>query len=91
MCTAKDIRKLRAELKLTRPKFASLVGVDFRTLIRWETGACEPKGAGLAVLVGLQVALERDTTGRVHRQLCEAAEIGGLTYLLISLLTYRKR
>ena len=32
------IRSLRAKLKLTQVEFAALIGVDRRTVIRWETG-----------------------------------------------------
>lgn len=84
--TSNDVRELRKTLGLSRPDFAQLVGVDMRTVIRWETGAATPSGAAEAVITGLATALANDEEGEVLDMLVKAAAIGGLAYLLITLL-----
>jgi hypothetical protein len=55
------------------------------TLCRWESGKTLPQGAALAVMHGFATALGRRPV-TVKAILREAAEIGGLTWLLIHLL-----
>lgn len=84
--------KLRRRLDISRPQLAALLGVDLRTVIRWEVGTFEPSGAGAAVLLALTVALER--AGRaepaMRRWLVQQVELGsGLTHVLLTLLSER--
>lgn len=40
----------RQQLKLSRPKFAKMIGVSVRTLENWEQGRSKPNGAARALL-----------------------------------------
>src|SRR4029079_8111099 len=46
----KNIRKLRAKLKLSQAQFARMIGVPAGTLRNWEQGIRTPKGPALALL-----------------------------------------
>jgi len=37
-----QVREIRDRLKLSREKFARLLGVSFFTVYRWETGKAKP-------------------------------------------------
>lgn len=37
-----EIRKIRADLGLTQEKFASLIGVSWSSVTRWENGFSRP-------------------------------------------------
>jgi len=39
---AEEIKNLRVSMRLTQEKFASVVGVSFTTLNRWEQGKARP-------------------------------------------------
>jgi putative transcriptional regulator len=88
MLDAKSVRDFRARLKLTQPAFAQLIGVDLRTVIRWEMGTATPSGPGAAVLTGLQASLKNaaGNADSIVDILVKAAAIGGLAYLLMTLL-----
>lgn len=45
-----DVVKVRQSMKLTRAKFASLIGVSERTLESWEQGRSKPTGAARSLL-----------------------------------------
>jgi hypothetical protein len=68
--------------------FARLVGVDARTVLRWESGHVHPTGAAEAVLNGLREKLNKDpeVADQVVGLLLGAAAVGGLAYLLVRLL-----
>jgi hypothetical protein len=68
--------------------FARLVGVDARTVLRWEAGLVHPTGAAEAVLNGLREKLNKDpeVAEQVIGLLLGAAAVGGLAYLLVRLL-----
>jgi len=55
--TTDSIITIRNRLRLSRPEFARLVGVDTRTVYRWESGEGVPSGPGEAVLLGIDQAL----------------------------------
>lgn len=40
-----EVRAAREKLGLSRPKFAALLGINYRTLEGWEQGRREPTGA----------------------------------------------
>lgn len=85
-----DVLALRVRIGLGTAAFSSLVGVDGRTALRWESGETEPTGAAERVLVALLVALRDDADGRIAETLRSAASVGGLSYLLIYLLRNRR-
>ncbi len=68
--------------------FAKLVGVDARTVLRWEAGQVHPTGAAEAVLNGLREKLNKDpqVAEQVIALLLGTAAVGGLAYLLVRLL-----
>ena len=75
------------------PAFARIVGVDPRTVYRWETGPGHPSGAAEAVLNGLKEKLDKDPSDAndVASFLVGAAAVGGLAYLLVKLLDSLKK
>lgn len=86
---AAEIRALRKRLGLDRSAFARLVGVDARTVSRWESEkGPRPKGAAAAVVTGIREQLEGDpkSAKKVVRTLAGAAAVGGLAYLMVKLL-----
>jgi transcriptional regulator with XRE-family HTH domain len=52
------IRRLRDEMELTQPEFASRLGVALRTIARWETGQ-PPHGEALVKLAQVADSIER--------------------------------
>ncbi|MEE9384662.1 MAG: hypothetical protein V3V08_14755 [Nannocystaceae bacterium] len=90
MWSADEIRALRDQLSVNRSQFAKLVGVDARTVMRWEsTDGPRPKGSSAAVLTAIRERLEADPTGapKLIQFLVGAAAVGGLAYILIKLLS----
>lgn len=75
--SAPGLRELRRRLGLTRGALGILVGVDARTVTRWEKSESDPTGSAarcLAVLGGL--------TAPAMRVICrEAVAHGGLPYI----------
>lgn len=47
---ARDIKKLRAKLKLSQSAFAALLNINIRTLQGWEQGRKKPRGPAVALL-----------------------------------------
>jgi DNA-binding transcriptional regulator YiaG len=86
---SRDIRRLRSKLGLNQSQFARLVGVDVRSVIRWESSkGPRPKGSAEAVMTGIREKLEADPSSakKVIKLLTGAAAVGGLAYLLVKLL-----
>ena len=90
--TAEDIRAFRERLGLSQTDFANLLGVDARSVRRWESGQGTPTGAALAVLNGLHQAMEAEERKGNQASLLAiiagAAAVGGLAFLLYKLLTF---
>lgn len=89
MLSAADVERLRERLKMSRPQFAKLCGVDARTVHRWETpGGPRPTGAAHAVMAAIQEKLDADpkSAARIIKFLAGAAAVGGLAYVLLKLL-----
>jgi DNA-binding XRE family transcriptional regulator len=85
-----DVKKLRTSLKLTRPAFARLVGVDFRTVIRWEKGDVVPQGAALAVMLAFRTCLADRGRAKATRVFArQATQLGGLGSMLLQLLEFQ--
>jgi len=87
--TKAEIIALRHRLGLERAAFARITGTDVRTVTRWETGACEPSGTSLSVLTGIREALDQhpERAEAMVRYIARAAAMGGLSYLLVKLLS----
>jgi predicted transcriptional regulator len=81
--TRDDVAELRSRLGLGVGDFAKLVGVDPRSVHRWESGAARPTGTAEAVLNGIREGLERPDGQRVATVIISAAAVGGLAYLLV--------
>lgn len=88
MWSANDVRALRQQLNVSQADFARLVGVDTRTVARWEAGTARPTGAAEAVLVALREKLSKDPdeAAAVAAFVIGAVAVGGLAYLLVKLL-----
>jgi hypothetical protein len=67
-------------------RFAKLLGVDARSVKRWEAGTTTPTGSAEAVMDGLCEALDRayDEDALV-RFVTGASQVGGFAYLLVKL------
>jgi DNA-binding transcriptional regulator YiaG len=88
MWTPSEIQALRHRLGVDAPGFARLLGVDARTVSRWELGTARPTGASEAILAAVQEKLHKDPedADNVVAFVVAAAAVGGLAYLLIKLL-----
>lgn len=89
MWSHREILALRKRLGLNQSQFARLVGVDVRSVIRWESSdGPRPKGSAEAVMTGIREKLEGDPRNakKVIKLLTGAAAVGGLAYLLVKLL-----
>lgn len=78
---------LRERLGITATQFARLVGVDTRTVMRWESYDAMPCGTAAAIIRGLQMSLRRRPAHaeKILEFVRETAAIGGLRYMLIEL------
>lgn len=87
MWTTTRIRALRDRLGMEPAAFARLLGVDARTVRRWEAGDARPTGPAEAVLAAIEESLDKDpsTAGRLVKLLVGAAAVGGLAYVLVKL------
>lgn len=54
----KHPRDIRDALSMTKPQFARALGVEVRTVYRWEADEASPSGATAEALAGLAMALE---------------------------------
>lgn len=88
MFDAQRIKSLRTRLGLTQAEFARTIGADVRSVARWESGDSQPSGAAVGVLTALEMTLQKhpDQTDEILRFVVGAAAVGGLAFLLISLL-----
>ena len=90
--TAAEVRELRTRLGLGEdlPGFARLIGVDLRTVMRWEDErhSNRPTGSAAAVMSALREKLNKDPSEEadVVRFILTAVAVGGLAYLLVKLL-----
>jgi len=85
------VKALRSRLGLSVPDFARLVGVEPRTVYRWESSGSgkglRPSGPAEAVLSGLASKVEGGNgSNDVIKFLRGVVAIGGLAYLITKLL-----
>lgn len=89
MWASHEIRDLRQRMSLSQAEFAKLLGVDVRSVIRWEDPeGPRPKGSAAQILAGIREQLEREPkqADKVLKVLASAAAVGGLAYLVMKLL-----
>lgn len=67
-----DVRRLRGALGLSQQAFASLLGLSFVTVNRWEGGRAVPHRLGRVLLQLLDGAMGIHPTGRVLEHLLAA-------------------
>jgi DNA-binding transcriptional regulator YiaG len=63
-----SVRALRARLKLSRAKFAKLVGVSSGAVYLWESGRSQPRGSSLALLARVRSGGNRRVTKHQRRR-----------------------
>jgi len=82
------IPQMRDRLGLSRAEFAKLLGVDARTVYRWESGESSPTGPAEAVLLGIDQALKAPPDGLTSAlsALGAMAAIGGLGFMIYKLI-----
>jgi len=85
-----DFRRMRERLNLNKKQFALLVGVDVRSVHRWESGAYKPTGTAKSLLVALWNTLGKlDDDERIRKlnaDIERALEYGGLQSFIEKLL-----
>jgi transcriptional regulator with XRE-family HTH domain len=90
MWTASKINHLRQQLGMDAAAFAKLMGVDARTVRRWESGEARPTGSAEAVMSGIDESLAKDPSfaSVLVGILVGAAAVGGLAYVLVKLIDH---
>lgn len=85
--TVSEIRELRGRLRMEPAQFAALLGVDPRTVQRWEAGEARPTGTAEAVMIGLRESLDKrpGAAPMLVRAIRDASAVGGLAYLIVRL------
>ncbi len=89
MWSAERVQALRERMGLSRSEFAKLLGVDARSVHRWEDPeGPRPKGSAAQILTGIHAQLDAEPhkAPQVLKLLASAAAVGGLAYLLMRLL-----
>lgn len=88
--TIGEIQELRARLRMEPAQFAALLGVDPRTIQRWEAAEARPTGTAEAVMVGLRESLDKhpEACSSLTRIICDASAVGGLAYLIVKLFDH---
>lgn len=88
MLTGKEAAELRAQLDLSQADFGRLVGVDTRTIVRWEAENSNPTGAPASIVTAVREKLAKDPAhaARVVGFLKSTVPMGGLPYLFLKLL-----
>lgn len=89
MWNEEAIEGLRSRLGMDRTDFGKLLGVDGRTVWRWENGKGKPTGSAVAVLNGIQQGLERNPNraGEIITALLGGVAVGGLAFLIFKLIS----
>jgi len=90
MWTPSNIAALRQRLGIDVAAFAKLMGVDARTVRRWEAGKARPTGSADAVMTGIDESLNKDPdfAQTLAGILVGAAAVGGLAYVLVKLIDH---
>ena len=85
---SESVIEIRKRLKLDHAGFAKLLGVDTRSVNRWETGKNQTTGSAGDILSGIKEKLDKDpdSTNKVLKLIHSAVSMGGLAYLVFKLL-----
>jgi type I restriction enzyme M protein len=87
--TPARLKKIRTAMNLSQERMASLLGVSFTSVNRWEAGGSSPIGATVDLYRALDAALE---TGVPAKKLTAAADHDRATFLyLLFDLAYGKK
>lgn len=84
--TAAEAEQLRHHLGMDQEVFARLLGVDLRTVQRWEQGLSGPQGAAEAVLLAFREALHVSLDPAPVLDFLRRAGELGLAYVIVKLL-----
>jgi putative transcriptional regulator len=69
--SARKIRAMRNQLRVSQAVFAKLVGVSVQLVEHWEQGVCKPK----ALACRLLDEIDRDAQGFLHRHLTPSTSL----------------
>lgn len=83
--TGNEIFSLREACDLSVASFAKLLGVDQRSVIRWEANQAEPTSSAREVMIGIRRAIDSDASS-VRAEIRDVLEVGGLALLIERLL-----
>lgn len=88
-----QISEMRKRLQLSRSEFAKLLGVDTRTIYRWENGESVPSGSAEAALLGINQALRTQPDGltKALAAIGAMAAMGGLGFMIYKLIEFLGR
>ena len=89
------IRRLRKEVGLTQDALAAEVGVDRKTIARWESGASQPRIGDLSVLAralrcSLDALLDAASTTDHSQETAAGDEEGGSVGVLLALSAWKE-
>lgn len=86
--TPQEVKKIRTTLGLSQQAFASLLGLSFVSVNKWENGGSAPTGLSAVLLELLRNALQRRGVARVVARL---RPLGGVPLEVIRTLTALER
>jgi transcriptional regulator with XRE-family HTH domain len=86
--TPHEVKKIRTTLGLSQQAFASLLGLSFVSVNKWENGGSAPTGLSAVLLELLRNALQRRGVARVVARL---RPLGGAPLEVIRTLTALER
>ena len=82
-----QVSALRSDLGMTAQEFSKLVGVDVRSVTRWESTGPRPKGAPVGILAGLYFSLLGSNAKAVRVWLRLHVQLGGnMASLIVKML-----
>jgi len=83
----REVKSIRDRLGMEQPDFAKMLGVDTRTVARWEVGTASPTGTAEAVLAGLRESFAKapSQAGQIAAIVAGAVALGGVAYLVVKL------
>ncbi|MFH1438429.1 MAG: helix-turn-helix domain-containing protein [Pseudomonadota bacterium] len=86
--TVENVKEFRAQLGLSQSEFGKLLGVETRSVSRWENGTSRPTGSADAILSGLKEKIEKDpgSFAQIRDLISGSVGVGGLAYLIVKML-----
>lgn len=82
--TPSNIKKFRAKLQADHVVFARILGVNTRSVFRWETGCSVPSGTTKAVMNAILTTLEQNPriSDSIVKFIHHETQFGGLSGLI---------